>query len=110
MLRPYIRHQQMGPVTLSRLVALEHCIKAKVGTLCLYPVSGSSSPIKHSHIQQSGVGYSVTYFDRIAVFEARGTVCLLIFITNLFFVQDPGMHAFNFTAKEVAFACNSCAG
>ena len=29
-------------------------------------------------------------------------------ITFLFFVQDPGMHAFNFTAKKVAL--NSCAG
>ena len=25
-------------------------------------------------------------------------------------VQDPGMHAFNFTAKKVALACNSRAG
>ena len=31
-------------------------------------------------------------------------------ITFLFFVQDPGMHAFNFTAKKVALACNSCTG
>ena len=31
-------------------------------------------------------------------------------ITFLFFVQDPGMHAFNFTAKKVALACDSCAG
>ena len=31
------------------------------------------------------------------------TVCSLIFMKNisfLFFVQDPGMHAFNFTAKK----------
>ena len=31
-------------------------------------------------------------------------------ITFLFFAQDPGMHASNFTAKKVALACNSCAG
>ena len=40
------------------------------------------------------------------------TVCSLIFMKNitfLFFVQDPGMHAFNFSAKKVALACNSCA-
>ena len=29
---------------------------------------------------------------------------------NITFVQDQGMHAFNFTAKKVALACNSCAG
>ena len=43
----------------------------------------------------------------------RDTVCSLLFMKNitfLFFVQDPGMHAFNFTAKKVALACNSCAG
>ena len=38
----------------------------------------------------------------------RDTVCS--FITFLFFALDPGMHAFNFTAKRVALACNSCAG
>ena len=32
------------------------------------------------------------------------------YITFLFFVQDPGMHALNFTAKKVGLACNSCAG
>ena len=34
----------------------------------------------------------------------RDTVCSLIFMVNitfLFFAQDPGMHAFNFTAKKV---------
>ena len=27
-----------------------------------------------------------------------------------FFVQNPGMHAFNFTAKKAALASNSCTG
>ena len=43
----------------------------------------------------------------------RDTVCSLIFMKNitfLFFVQDPGMHAFNFSTKKVTLACNSCAG
>ena len=114
-LRPNIRHQQMGPVTSSRLVALEHCIQAKVGTMCLYPVSGSSSPIKHSHIQLY-VAVPCRLFRRVfrshSCLQSAG-YSLLINIhkkfPSLFFVQDPVMHAFNFNAKEVAFAWNSCA-
>ena len=45
----------------------------------------------------------------ILCLRLRDTVCSLN-ITFLLFVQDPGMHAFNFTAKKVALACNSCAG
>ena len=43
----------------------------------------------------------------------RVTVCSIIFMKNIIFlfsVQDPGMHAFKFTTKKVALACNSCAG
>ena len=40
----------------------------------------------------------------------RDTVCSLIFMKNITFVQDPGMHVFNFTTKKVTLACNSCAG
>ena len=40
----------------------------------------------------------------VTVLRLWDTVCSLIFMKNitfLFFVQDPGMHAFNFTAKKV---------
>ena len=43
----------------------------------------------------------------------QDAVCLIMFIKNIIFLfsmQNPGMHAFNFTVKEVALACNSCAG
>ena len=39
----------------------------------------------------------------IILYRLRDTVCSLIFMKNitfLFFVQDPGMHAFNFTVKK----------
>ena len=39
-----------------------------------------------------------------------GYSLLINFVTFLFFMQDPGMHAFNFTAKKVALANNSCTG
>ena len=41
------------------------------------------------------------------------TFCPIIFMENIIFlfsVQNPGMLAFNFTAKKVSLACNSCAG
>ena len=41
------------------------------------------------------------------------TFCPIIFMKNIIFlfsVQNPGMLAYNLTAKKVSLACNSCAG